>query len=65
MVLFKCDFCGKETDEALVTLNGIIGNTDRILLPAPERFHRKHFCCPACFWEWVFKNHPVVPLKVQ
>lgn len=61
MKFYRCNFCEKEINEALVVLNGIVGISGGILLP--ERFHQKHFCSPICFWDWVSKYKPVIPKK--
>lgn len=65
MKFYRCDngTCNKEmvgtgsfTREPAVKLSGITGTAGGILLP--EQFHRKHFCSPNCFWEWVRKYDP-------
>ena len=61
MKFYRCDFCEKEINEALVVLNGIVGISGGILLP--ERFHKKHFCSTICFEDWVLKYIPVIPKK--
>lgn len=51
MKFYICDNCGNKTPTAQVILKGITGTSGGILLP--EQLHKKHFCKPECFWEWV------------
>lgn len=60
MKYYLCDNdnCGEKVEgtEPSVVLKGITGTSGGILLP--ERFHKKHFCKPECFWQWVHKHRP-------
>ena len=67
-IIYKCDFCGLESSsEPEVELYGITGTSGGILLP--ERFHKKQFCKPPCFWSWVKKykpdNQEIQPIENQ
>jgi hypothetical protein len=54
---YRCDYCEKETSgDAEIELNGVLGTSGGILLP--ERYHKKTFCSPACFWSWAEKYKP-------
>uniref|UniRef100_A0A6M3LBZ2 Uncharacterized protein n=1 Tax=viral metagenome TaxID=1070528 RepID=A0A6M3LBZ2_9ZZZZ len=62
MIFFQCDECSKKVGGVPeVKLNGITGTSGGILLP--ERFHEKHFCKPACFWNWARKYDPKMANK--
>lgn len=56
MKYYSCDNCKAEIKAPEVVLKGVTGTSGGILLP--EHFHKKHFCTPVCFWQWVDKYHP-------
>jgi len=54
---YTCDNCKIEISEPEVILKGVLGTSGGILMP--ERLHEKHFCKPACFWQWADEKHPI------